>query len=384
MKTNYLLKNDGGGLCKVFFAPDKITFLSILLLALLSCHKEKTILKLGNENTSPQLKSLDTAAVSFNGGVFHFSTFQNMEIAATYLDSLSDINRIGIETTLGFTSLKTIYDSLHSRIDTISTENRLTEFLSSQSSYLVDINDQIEMSYPFSFFHSIADYDGIFVVDSTVCRIMKNGIFAWRGSSVTQIRQLNIDDSITEDFAAGKFYIAKISKSSVGCGNYQRAESRNDDNTRKVRLSIEVWRYGWFWQICNPTQVLKYWMDYRTTVLVEGFKKNIWGKWIHYKTNLQFKEVYTECYIPTITGFNDLNCTNYFNLQLVGGLYNKNKQKENTRELRVNYIGPIEDMGHTISCPFTNPIPEPIFNKVQGKAKSTGTNNNWAMINCGY
>jgi hypothetical protein len=236
------------------------------------------------------------------------------------------------------------------------------------------------MNFPYDYYHTIANNNGIFVIDQTVCRITQKGIIAWEGGSISQISQLVIDDSFNINLHQYLYFIATMVQSRSGCNSNQEVTCTNDDNNRRITFSIYTFKPGGnAWGSCQGNPKIYY--HYNLTIDVIGEIKRIWG-WNRYETELEYKEVYCEINVPLQYHFDPNLCISLWDFT-TGGVTNESKNVEG-RILTKSWIGGIDNqvMGNEL-CNITN-LQAPYFNKVKGKATSRGLAGKWAIIDCGY
>lgn len=363
-----------------------ISALMVLILILLSACKKESITheRFNTELTSSNnlnLKSLDSISVRVIDNVMHFADAHAADAALDYLNNLSDDDRRSVEKTYNFISMRTVYDSLFMILDTIAEETRFNDFLLANQHWLGLSADEVTVDYSYESHHSIASGQGVFVIGQTICRITPLGILAWHGGTIDQMLHLVVCNNFVPDTSAGMYYYLQLLyDNSSGCGASLNGSFTNSENNRRVTIKISTKIGSNPPTYCEPLNNMRIHRHYRVDILVKGFKKNIFGKWINYKNPLEFKDVSFELYVPYQYDYNHNQCRSIWHF-ITGGQNNQSK-KGDVRELIDHWIGG-EDPG--MGSDLSNILPpHPYFLKVKGKAKSRGVGDNWAVINCGY
>ncbi len=315
----------------------------------------------------------------------YVSDFDALDDVLTYLDTISNNDRIAIENNLNFMSLRSVYDSLYLLVENDSTLSQMQSFTASQGDFFTLNTSELTENFPYSNYHSIADPHGVFVIDSTSYRISQQGIIAWQGGTASQISQLTINSNFNiSSYPYLYYYIEPITNTVTGCGNLIENTFTNNSNDRRIRFSISTFKEqrtepGY----CNGQYVT--YQHYVTDVVVSAFKKVWpWGGWRSYKTHIEFKEVFCEMYKPVQQSWNPTLCKSnmYYGL---GGLFNQaaSTEKKDRKQLLKKWIGSVDinEMGNDIGNIELNP---PYFLKVKGKATSRGMEGEWGSLNCGY
>ncbi|MFZ4414860.1 MAG: hypothetical protein ACOYOV_17370 [Bacteroidales bacterium] len=364
-----------------------ITIFSFLIFY--ACKKEKPVPDLPsttNQGHNGSLKTSPLSAISVVNGVMHISDFYALNDVLEYLDSISDSERYTFENSISFTSLTTVYDSLYLIVENDSTLSQMQSFTTGYPEYFTLTSNELLMNFPYDYYHTIANYHGIFVVGTTSCRITQFGIIAWDGGSISQISQLAINSSFNINNYQYLYFLVSPNYSPLGCSNWKEITTYNNDNDRLVIFSIHTNKsipnnYG------NCQGSPKSFEHYELHVNVYGKKKvKPWGGWRRYYTVLEIKEVYCELDVPHENYFDLTQCKSNWNWQK-GGVSNKSKYLGyETRDLSMHWIGgrldDIPYIGNEL-CNISN-LPLPYFLKVKGKATSRGMQSKWAEINCGY
>jgi len=74
-------------------------------------------------------------------------------------------NRKTFDDNLSFTSLSTVYDSVLTCLESMTSAIEDQDFVSNNAKYLALTSDEIITILPYEYYHTVANRDGIFVVD---------------------------------------------------------------------------------------------------------------------------------------------------------------------------------------------------------------------------
>jgi hypothetical protein len=304
----------------------------------------------------------------------------SLEKLLVELNTMTIEDRETFENSLSFKSLATVYDSLYTNLDNLTTATQEQNFVTNNPKYLISTTDEINSTLNYDYYHMVANRNGIFVIDQTVCRITKNGIIAVDGASISQMSQLTINENFNISSVSGMYYFYEPNNVLTGCGNSKEAYFINGE--RKVIIDIWTYKISTFYGNCpsqGNSQIRR--EHFETMVEVRGLKWRF-GKWRRYKTFLEFKEVYFELDVPEQTSYNNQTCSSVWHF--ING-YQTNQSAHTNSDwynLPVKWSGIPLHMGGEMANII---LPNPYFNKVKGKASSRGiTNNCWASISCGY
>lgn len=346
-----------------------------------SCKKELQVTDYGTL-IPMQLKESEEL-IFVEDGVLCFIDFQTMDVYLKTLLEMPDSLRKIQEAVLGFTSYATLFDSINDYIASASTENEMLQRINANSTFVCIKDSTLVSQLPSFGRHYLANGDGIFKSDSTYYRIFEQGIVAWRGATLSQMKNLTLDEDFDEDSSDGKYFYIKeltIEPTESGCGNYHRIEKYTNSGWYRVIFELKVLMATYYPSVCPANQTSIQHTYYYLEAKVRGQVKRFW-MWHAYNSVLEFKEVSCQLMVPRQGYYNYADCSYvpYFEL---GGATNKQDMfygKELTRWYDGNSNG-MGDMTHNYPH-----LPNPAFIKVKGMGKSAAFDaNNWAAINCGY
>lgn len=365
------------------FLPSFLIITATLLL--FGCKKEQEATSNPKQETPVLLKDSEDL-VQVTDGVLCFLDMPTFDYYLNSLLAMPDSLRKLQEDQWGFTSYASTADSLSEIIIDASTENEMLQLISTYNDFLKIEDSTLTTQLPFMGHQCVANADGIFKVDSTYFRIFTEGIVGWIGATLTQIESLTLNEDFDDDLSDGKFFYVRnveLDPLESNCGNYQRVEKYTNGNTYRVIFDVKIEKkYAPSTKCLATGQYIEY-VLYKTTVRIVGQRKRF-GIWNGYITNLEYKDLYCELFVFCQDGYNNQICKTIPRTEL-GGLVNKSGYKGSSKGWIFEFEGTINGMGDTMhNIPF-NDIPNPVFLKIKGKAKSDALGiNNWAEISCGY
>ncbi|MCE1201263.1 MAG: hypothetical protein LWX09_04080, partial [Bacteroidia bacterium] len=263
------------------------------------------------------------------------------------------------------------------------TENEMLQRINANSAFVCIKDSTLVSQLPSFGHHYIANADGIFKADSTYYRIFRQGIAAWRGASLNQMKNLTLNGDFDEDPADGKYFYLKdvtIEPTENNCGDYKRVEKNSEGGWYRVIFEIKLMRYGQFGNICKHTNQLILHYQYICNIILRGQVKRFW-MWHSYKTSLEVQDVNFELLVPRQDNYDTLTCS-YFPRFEIGGQINYAESKVNSPELSKIFKDATDGMGDVT---HNYNLSHPVFIKVRGKGKSAALGiGNWATFSCGY
>lgn len=354
-----------------------------LTLFFFSCKKELQVTNYGTL-ISMQLKESEEL-IFVKDGVLCFIDFQTMDDYLKTLLEMPDSIKLIQEAAFGFKSYATIIDSITEYIVLAASESQMAQRINANSNFVHVKDSTLVSNLPKSSHIYLADINGIFKADSTYYRIFDQGIVAWRGATLIQMKNLILDEENSEfddDSSDGKYYFLRnetIDPLESNCGNKHINIKNTTSNWYRVHFTIRVNRRNSSSTCLANGQNISH-SEYVLFVELEGFVKRFW-LWHSYNSLLEFKDVYCQLTVPRQGNYNQSNCS-YIPYYEYGGVANKSsslKARYLVREFTGNLNG-MGDMTHNY-----NHLPDPVFIKVKGKGKSAAFNaNDWSEINCGY
>lgn len=365
------------------FLPSFLIITATLLL--FGCKKEPEATSNPKQETPVLLKDSEDL-VQVTDGVLCFLDMPTFDYYLNSLLAMPDSLRKLQEVQWGFTSYASIADSLSDIIVDASTENEMLQLISSYNDFVKIEDSTLTTQLPFMGHQCVANADGIFKVDSTYFRIFPEGIVGWFGATLTQIESLTLNEDFDDDISDGKFfYIRNVELDPLesNCGNYKRAEKYTNGRTYRVIFDIIVEKRNAPSTICPSTGQPILYIKYVTKVRIVGQRKRL-GIWNSYITNLEYKDIYCELEVQRQDSYNNQICKTIPRTEL-GGLFNKNGYKGSSKGWTIEFEGAAIGMGDVMHNIPYNDVPNPMFIKIKGKAKSDALGiNNWAEILCGY
>lgn len=359
----------------------------IFTLLLFSCKKEIP-------NSPPEAQKAiqlkySEEEVQVVDGVLCFIDAQTMNNYLKLLMEMPDSLRKIQEAAWGFTSYATLFDSINDYIAAASSENEMLQRIAANEDF-VKVEDSTLVSQLPSFgHHYLANADGIFRADSTFYRIFDQGIAAWRGATLNQMKNLTLNEDFDEDPSDGKFFYLKeatIEPTESDCGNTKSAQKSNNNNNRRVSFEIKVMKRNAYSTTCYSPQRYGTPIEHAlyTTVVKIVPQKKVVLFWFKYKTDLWFSELYSQLMVLRQDGYIDSLCKTIPRSEL-GGLTNMSGVRYNDNELEDWIEGANVGMGDMMHNIPLSQLSSPVFLKVKGKGRSKELGSNqWAEISCGY
>lgn len=339
---------------KIMFA---VLTMAIFGLVLHSCTKESEVLEITTEQVlseTQEIQKLYTVAdipqLEVIDGMLYFDNEEEYFKTLEVLPNLTEKELEIWEESIGFKSLRRFQEEIMAEIDEAEpVYEDYINVLKKYSDYLYISDDNAIRFYITDFcYSSISNIDNIYLIDNIFNLISENLIFSSK----------NIEE-VKNKTCSSFQYENVMSNSKCSLQGVYTYGDRRVMNTLSLyyQYNSSLGAYLWFMK-----------------VYVWGEKKNTWGNWKSYKTTLRFEKTYANVNVPQETMY--WNNTYW--------AYKWVDTPKDVLEWSGNSNGDVSNLTSYKYIESQIKYKAANYIKYHCEAASRGTNNNFAIINCGY
>lgn len=333
-------------------------------LILIGCDKDESNLNLNIDESIEKFDLYDKSIlndVTVKDNVLYFSEGEIGVYQIYYLLQMENDEYYEFISKLSFTSLTSIYDALYDELLSIESKEDEESFLTANYRYFKLVGDRILPTKEISSYLRFINEDGIYMVGNRLHKIINESVVIAKNQSFNEeLLSIINPNKIDESKFVSKVVMNRQEVIDMrSCSNF--SVYKEYDGNRRVYLTAVINN------IVSGDFTRK-----RILVEVWGEKKNIWGNWINYTTTLERRDSYFSLY----------------NAQGSLVSYSINDHNSGPGALKISYNSDNDqfnvqqkipcDYSSSSNCDWTLH-----FEGITSRAKSTGTNNNWARICCG-
>jgi len=394
-KTNFLK------IGAVLFAAAIVSFIYY------SCQKEQITT---NPNSSPNLlkslkESSNKAKFKVKGDIINFNSLQSADSMAQVLNNLT-LKEFRIwEEINNFKSLRSIYLDCLDEMDCAETEEEFNDVLIKYADILNVTETSVEKNFSW-FYSSITNREGIYYVKNNLVKMGQDYRLIIDKEKKNEVSEhLNYDRSIINDeiiYEKYDYIDIDDNKENIDFNNLKSTSSSclyvgygyygptlvNDDcihdasPDRKIIFKMQIGRTIQTLAVCDYLYKYFYQID------VTAQKKNIFGKFKDYSTEIWYQNCKLVCVSPIQTnpGFTCYPCGN--SIERTCHFFDCNYHEIIVPYKITSSDAPTLSSGKVyIGSGVHNPSPtinEPKFQKVRGETSHRGMGAEYAIISYGY
>ncbi len=253
---------------------------------LFSCSEEEVV-KITDEKDFTELNN----GVECINGDLYFSSSEDFYRIIDFIISSTDYEIKSWENSLGFVSFRTLRDSLEDEMDKISNIDNYKDFLLEHSDILYINDGRVLSTISDNIYSSIVGRNKVYNVGGAMNKIQGEYIYT---SEDVDLHGICFDETMDYDKIERVSFMSNVKLKSTSCGTFQSQYLQKD----RRRVFVETYLQYIYGGIYIPGES---WIEagkMMISIKVYGEKKNFWGNWKRYKTDLVFKSGSFDVYIP--------------------------------------------------------------------------------------